>query len=94
VTRFLRLLAGVAAVTAAGSLLLGLLARAAPLRSLSVGFYSVGAFLVLAGLAHFTGRRRTPDEHHDSLVSSVLFVALGLILVVLGTVFDRRYPLA
>jgi hypothetical protein len=94
-SRFARLLAGVAFVTASGSLLLGTLLRAAPLRSLSVGFYGVGALLVLVGLSHFTrGRPRTPAEHRDSLASSVLFVVLGLILVMLGTVLDRRYPLA
>jgi uncharacterized membrane protein HdeD (DUF308 family) len=93
-TRFLRLFGAVAVVTAGISLLLGLLVRAAPLRSLSVGFYAVGAFLVLAGFAHFTGRRRAPTEHRDSLVSSMLFVVLGLILVALGTMLDPRYPLA
>ena len=109
-TRFLRLLGGVALVTAAGSLLIGALSRSAPQRSVSVGFYGVGAFLVLVGVAHFTrgltrvsGERplartdvrwATPEEHAESLVSSALFVVLGVALLILGTLFDRRYPLA
>jgi hypothetical protein len=55
----LRRLAGLvgftAAVTAAGSLALGALAGASLARSLSVGFYAVGAFLLIAGF--FIGNR-------------------------------------
>jgi hypothetical protein len=108
--RFLRLLGGVAVATAIGSLLIGALSRTAAQRSVSVGFYGVGAFLVLVGLAHFTRgltrasgelplrrtelRWATPEEHGESLVSSALFVVLGVALLILGTFFDRRYPLA
>ena len=53
--RFLVLLALVAAGTAAISLVLGTLAGAAVGRSVSVGFYLVGCFLLLAGF--FVGNR-------------------------------------
>ena len=53
--RFLTLLAGIAGVTAAVSLVLGLGLGASLNRSLAVGFYLVGCALLLGGF--FTGNR-------------------------------------
>jgi hypothetical protein len=53
--RFLLLLLGVAAAVAVVSLLLGLALDASLTRSLSLGFYAMGAFLLVAGF--FMGSR-------------------------------------
>jgi hypothetical protein len=53
--RFLTLLGATLGVVAVGSILVGLLFGASPSRSLSVGFYVVGAFLLVAGF--FMGNR-------------------------------------
>ena len=53
--RFFKLLAAIAGVTAAGSLLLGLLLDAPPERSVAVGLYLVGCALLLGGF--FVGNR-------------------------------------
>jgi hypothetical protein len=53
--RFLLLLLGVAGCVAVVSLLLGLALDASLSRSLSLGFYAVGAFLLVAGF--FMGNR-------------------------------------
>lgn len=53
--RFLLLLVGVAAAVAVVSLLIGLALDASLTRSLSLGFYAMGAFLLVAGF--FTGSR-------------------------------------
>jgi hypothetical protein len=53
--RFFVLLAGVAATTAAVSILIGLLAGSSLDRALSVGFYLVGCFLLVGGF--FLGNR-------------------------------------
>ena len=61
--RFTTLLVGAAAVTVAGSLLFALAIGAAVERAVSVGFYLVGSFLVVAGF--FVGNRgpvRTKDD--------------------------------
>jgi hypothetical protein len=53
--RFFKLLAAIAGVTAAGSLLLGLLLDAPLERSIAVGLYLVGCALLLGGF--FVGNR-------------------------------------
>lgn len=53
--RFLVLLVRAGGVTVVGSLAVGLLAGASVSRSLSVGFYCIGSFLLLAGF--FVGNR-------------------------------------
>lgn len=53
--RFLLLLGGTAGIVAVGSILVGLLFDSSLSRSLSVGFYVVGAFLLVAGF--FMGNR-------------------------------------
>jgi len=54
-TRFAKLSGGIIAVTALGSLLLGLLLGAGLNRAISVGFYLVGCFLLISGF--FLGNR-------------------------------------
>jgi hypothetical protein len=39
-------------------------------------------------------RFATPEERHDSLASSAVFVALGLVLALFGILCDGRHPLA
>ncbi len=107
--RFLVLLGIAAAVTLAGSLFLALLTGVAVERAVSLGFYGVGSFLLVAGF--FVGNRgpmRTrsepaggpkkvrlagPSEREDALNTSAVFVAIGLALLVLGVVTDSRFEL-
>lgn len=39
-------------------------------------------------------RFATPEERQDSLASSAVFVALGLVLALVGVLCDGRHPLA
>ncbi len=109
------LLVGTAAGTAVASLAVGLVLGAGISRSLSVGYYIVGAFLLIFGffvgnrgpvrvqgdpgfgmLGFFQNRQlrwATGHEQVESLSLSVVFVALGIILIVLGIVTDTRYKL-
>jgi hypothetical protein len=65
--RFAVLLGLAAGVTAFGSLLFGLLAGASVSRALSVGFYVVGSFLLIAGF--FVGNRGPARlKHSDDAV--------------------------
>ena len=105
--RFLAVLTGVAVLTAAISLALGALFSAPPLRSISVGLYLVGSFLLIAGFV--TGirvrsdrdpivrgeemRRTTIGMREEAVEASSAFIAIGIVLVVLGTVADRRVAL-
>ena len=113
--RFVLLLLGVAGGTAVVSLALGLLAGAGVSRSISLGFYIVGSFLLVAGF--FIGNRgpvrvkgdpgfsffgyvkdrrlrwATGDEQVEALSLSFVFVALGLVLIILGVATDTRYAL-
>ena len=69
--RFVLLVALACAVTAGGALLLGLLSGASPGRAISLGFYLVGSFLVLAGF--FVGNRGPVRAQDDR--SGFLFLA-------------------
>jgi hypothetical protein len=113
--RFGLLLVGTAAGTAVVSLALGLALGASVSRSISIGYYLVGSFLLVAGF--FVGNRgpvrvkgdpgigvfgvfrnrrlrwATGSEQLESLSLSVVFVALGFLLIVLGVVTDTRYSL-
>jgi hypothetical protein len=67
--RFAILLAAIAAATAVLSLLLGLAAGAGVDRSISLGFYLVGCFLLVSGF--FIGNRgpaRFKGEEHSGLL--------------------------
>ena len=113
--RFFVVLFAVVFGTAAISLALGLLLGSSVSRSLSVGFYLVGAFLLI--FAFFVGNRgpvrvkgdpgfgmlgffkdrqlrwATGSEQVESLSLSFVFVALGIVLILLGIATDTRYSL-
>jgi hypothetical protein len=113
--RFILLLLGIVGGTALFSLLLGEAAGAGVSRSVSVGFYVVGSFLLIAGFfvgnrgpvrvkgdpgfsmfGFFKNRRlrwASGSEQVESLSLSFVFVALGLVLIILGVVTDTRYEL-
>jgi hypothetical protein len=101
-TRALRLLAAVAAATAVVSLIAGLVVGASPGRALSVGWICAGALVLLLGfgasvrgpMPRGAGRRwATRAEQEEALNLSAALVAIGLLLVVLGVLADRRHPL-
>jgi hypothetical protein len=87
--RFALLVVAAAGSTALVSLAIGLPAGSSLSRSLSVGLYAVGCLSMTAGLA-LGVRGRARD---DAISDSALFVALGLVLLVLGVLADTRYPL-
>jgi hypothetical protein len=107
--RALKLLVAVAAGTAAASLLLGLAVGAGADRSLTLGWYLCGSLALVIGFAaslrgptRATGtterrmrhrRWATRGEQEESINFSALLVALGVALIVLAVVADRRYPL-
>lgn len=113
--RFLFLFAVIAGGTALLSLLLGLAVGAGVSRSISLGFYIVGSFLLISGffvgnrgpvrvkgdpgfgMFGFVRNRRlrwaSGAEQVESLSLSVVFVALGVALIVLGVLTDTRYQL-
>jgi hypothetical protein len=113
--RFVFLSAVAAAGTALVSMAIGLLLGAGISRSISLGFYGVGSFLLISGF--FVGNRgpvrvkgdpgfgvfgvfkdrrvrwATGSEQAESLNLSFVFVALGVLLIVLGVIADTRYKL-
>jgi hypothetical protein len=115
--RFVGLLLVLAAGTAACSLAIGLAAGSDVARSLSIGFYVIGSFLLVSGffvgnrgpvrphgddpgipifgplMRHRMLRWATPEEREESLSLSVVFVALGVVLILFGVVADTRYNL-
>jgi hypothetical protein len=67
--RYLTLLAGIAAATTVVSVVLGLAAGARLNRSISLGFYVIGSFVLIAGF--FIGNRgpaRLKGEEHGGLL--------------------------
>jgi hypothetical protein len=105
--RFLLVLLGVAGGTALISLALGALLGATAPRSISLGLYLVGSFLLVGGfltgtrvrgdrvLLHGRGEtRRAPDEgRYEAIELSSTFIAIGILLVMLGAVADQRVAL-
>ena len=115
--RFAGLLLVLAGATVACSLAIGLLTGSAISRSLSIGFYIIGSFLLISGffvgnrgpvrpkgddpgvpffgpmMRHRMLRWATPEEREESLSISVVFVALGVVLILFGVVADTRYKL-
>ncbi len=113
--RFVTLSVLSAAGTALVSAAIGLLLGAGLSRSISLGFYGVGSFLLISGF--FVGNRgpvrvkgdpgfglfgvfkdrrvrwATGSEQAESLNLSFVFVALGVLLIVLGVIADTRYKL-
>ena len=113
--RFVMLFLVVAAGTLLVSIAIGTLAGAGISRSVSVGFYIVGSFLLIFGF--FAGNRgpvrvkgdpgfgmfgvfrnrrlrwASGSEQSESLNLSFVFVALGVLLIVVGVITDTRYSL-
>jgi hypothetical protein len=110
------LLAATSAITLGAALLGALLFGSGLFRAISVAFYLVGSFLLVAGF--FVGNRgparpkeeaddgsavagmfgigiaargvrwATTEERDETIASSALFVALGLLLILIGFVTD------
>lgn len=104
--RLARLAVVTAAGTAIVSLLIGLLSGSSISRSLSFGFYLVGCGALVVGFAlavrgpvrlgkNEQGGYRVVarDERDDAIADSALFVALGVVLLLVGVLADTRYPL-
>lgn len=116
--RLVVLVALASAVTTVGSILLGALIGASIDRSVALGFYGLGCFLMVAGFfvgnrgparvksesaepsmlpfAGLGGRRlrwATLEEQNETINNSAVFVALGLILVLIGVAIDSRQSL-
>lgn len=114
--RFAGLLIVLAVCTTAISLAIGVLAGSSVGRSITIGFYLIGSFLLVSGF--FVGNRgpvrakgdgevpvfgplmrnrmlrwATPEEREESLSISLIFVALGFVLIVFGVLADTRYKL-
>jgi phosphatidylglycerophosphate synthase len=115
--RLFLLIFGAVAATAVGSLLIGEVIGASLGRALTVGFYLVGCFLMLAGF--FVGNRgparvksesddrsspmgmllgggrnlrwASLSEQNETINNSAVFIALGLVLVAIGILFDSRH---
>lgn len=107
--RLFVLFGGICAVVVVGGLALAALGAASPSRAVSLGFYGVGAFLVLGGFlignrgpyrARGTGerlgrdvRRATEDDTRTSVNMAFLLTVLGFVLLALGVVVDSRVSL-
>lgn len=116
--RFGTLFGVAAGVTVLGSMLVALTGGSTARRALSLGFYVVGSFLLLAGffvgnrgrarvdsgereeggaLRSVRGARRvrpaTSEEQRETVGTSSVFIALGLVLLALGVVFDSEHRL-
>jgi hypothetical protein len=113
--RFVLLLLAITLGTGLVALVFGELLGSSVSRSVSVGYYVVGSFLLISGffvgnrgpvrvqgdpgvgvLGFFRNRRlrwATGHEQFESLSLSVVFVALGIVLIILGIVTDTRYSL-
>lgn len=72
--RLARLVLLAAVVTVAGSLMLGALFGASPLRAVTLGFYGVGCFLMVGGF--FVGNRGPARVKSESLASPMSPFAL------------------
>jgi hypothetical protein len=96
------------------SAILGLILGSSLSRSVSLGYYLSGSFLMIAGF--FIGNRgplrskresesggflfgsrvvrtATIEERQETINTSAVFVALGLVLILLGVFADDRYRL-
>lgn len=107
--RLVVLLGGICAVVVLGGLALSALGVGSPSRAVSLGFYVVGAFLVLGGFlvgnrgpyrAKGTGaaigrdvRRATHDDTRVSVNTAFLLTFLGFVLLALGVIVDGRVRL-
>ena len=116
--RLALLVVGCSVVTAAISALFGTLIGASLDRSIALGFYGLGCFLMVSGF--FVGNRgparvkseaagwsmlplpgmgerrlrwATLTEQNETINNSAIFIALGLILVLIGVLVDSRHSL-
>ena len=116
--RFGTLFGVAAGVTLVGSMLIAATGGSTVRRALSLGFYVVGSFLLLAGF--FVGNRgrarvdtgerdeggafrsvrgarrvrpATSEEQRETVGTSAVFIALGLVLLALGVAFDSEHRL-
>lgn len=115
--RLFLLVFGAVAITAAGSTVIAALLGASLGRSLAIGFYLVGCFLLLGGF--FIGNRgparvksdtgasplgmiigggrdlrwATLGEQNDTINNSAVYIALGLVMIAIGVLFDSRHSL-
>jgi hypothetical protein len=116
--RFAFIVALAAGVTAVMSLLIGALLGSSVDRSLALGFYFMGCFLLVVGF--FIGNRgparvksesagpsmlpfgmfgdrrlrwATPGEQNETIMSSAVFISIGVILVIIGALVDSRHSL-
>jgi uncharacterized membrane protein len=111
--RLALLVSGSALGVGAFSAVVGLAVGSSFWRSVSLGYYLAGSFLLIAGF--FIGnrgplrskrepggmvffgprvvRRATPEEREETINTSAVFVALGLVLIILGVLADDRYRL-
>ena len=115
--RLFLLVFGAVAITAAGSTVIAALLGASLGRSLTIGFYLVGCFLLLGGF--FIGNRgparvksdtrasplgmivgggrdlrwATLGEQNDTINNSAVYIALGLVMIAIGVLFDSRHSL-
>jgi hypothetical protein len=104
--RFGKLILGFASVTVAASLAIGLPSGSSLSRSLSTGFYAVGCATLLIGFALAARgpvragkgdgrgfRWITPSEREEAVADSAIFIALAVVLLMIGVLCDTRYPL-
>ena len=106
--RFAILLGSVSAGVIAISYLVGLALGSTANRSISLGFYLVGAFLALAGF--FFGNRgpvrpvgeegnwrglrpASREEQEEAVATGALLAVLGFVLLAIGIAIDSRYQL-
>ena len=75
--RFALLLAGVAVGTAAVSLLVGLIAGSTVQRSVSLGYYLVGSFLLVAGFFIGNRGRRGRRDDEGGAIAGMFGVPMG-----------------
>jgi len=107
--RLIVLLGSICAVVVVGGLALSALGVGSPSRAVSLGFYGVGAFLVLGGFlvgnrgpyrARGAGgrigrdvRRVTHDDTRATVNMAFLLTVLGFVLLALGVIVDGRVRL-
>jgi hypothetical protein len=109
IRRLVVLFAVLGASITVGSLVLGLLFDTPWQRSVSLGFVVIGSFSLVMGFFVGTrgpvrlvrrdrgslkgARLAQPEERVEAINVSALFVAVGLVLVVIGVALDPRYSL-
>jgi hypothetical protein len=118
IRRFVLLVLLASGFTTVMALLVGALLGASADRSVALGFYLMGCFLLLCGF--FLGNRgparvksesdrpvmlpfgsfgarqlrwATPGEQNETIMSSAVFISLGITIIIIGTLIDSRHAL-